>query len=189
MPFEIIHGSDGTYINIMLDKYMSNFISERYVDVEILTDEETGLKIPVSSIVEKDVYKIPTEYFTAGGNQSASNRINLQSKNEDGELTITQITPTIYDSDEEYCLVDPMLFDSSDVLININNNETMAVSMLEMEKIKGVYSANRGTAEFKEVTIIKTIDEFVLIESNEKIKVYDNIILDSSHVKENQIIY
>ncbi|MBD5097909.1 MAG: hypothetical protein HDT40_13120, partial [Lachnospiraceae bacterium] len=96
MPFEIIHGSDGTYINIMLDKYMSNFISERYVDIEILTDEETGLKIPVSAIVEKDVYKIPTEYFTAGGNQSTSNRINLQSKSEDGELTITQITPTIY---------------------------------------------------------------------------------------------
>lgn len=189
MPFEIIHGSDGTYINIMLDKYMSNFISERFVDVEILTDEETGLKIPVSSIVEKDVYKIPAEYFTAGGNQSASNRINLQSKSEDGKLTITQITPTIYDSDEEYCLVDPMLFDSSDVIININTNETMAVSMLETEKIKGVYSANRGTAEFKEVTIIKTIDEFVLIESNEKIKVYDNIILDSSQVKENQIIY
>lgn len=189
MPFEIIYGSDGTYINIMLDKYMSNFISERYVDIEILTDEETGLKIPVSSIVEKDVYKIPTEYFTAGGNQNASNRINLQSKSEDGELTITQIAPTIYYSDEEYCLVDTMLFDKSDVIININTNETMAVSMLETEKIKGVYSANRGTAEFKEVTIIKTIDEFVLIESNEKIKVYDNIILDSSQVTENQIIY
>lgn len=189
MPFEIIYGSDGTYINIMLDKYMSNFISERYVDIEILTDEETGLKIPVSSIVEKDVYKIPTEYFTAGGNQNASNRINLQSKSEDGELTITQIAPTIYYSDEEYCLVDTMLFDKSDVILNINTNETMAVSMLETEKIKGVYSANRGTAEFKEVTIIKTIDEFVLIESNEKIKVYDNIILDSSQVTENQIIY
>ena len=189
MPFEIIHGSDGTYINIKLDKYMSNFISERYVDLEILTDEETGLKIPVSSIVEKDVYKIPTEYFTAGGNQNASNRINLQSKSEDGELTITQIAPTIYYSGEEYCLVDTMLFDKSDVILNINTNETMAVSMLETEKIKGVYSANRGTAEFKEVTIIKTIDEFVLIESNEKIKVYDNIILDSSQVTENQIIY
>ncbi len=189
MPFEIIHGSDGIYINIMLDKYMSNFISERYVDVEILTDEETGLKIPVSSIVEKDVYKIPVQYFTAGGNQSASNRINLQSKSEKGELTITQITPTIYYSDEEYCLVDPMLFENSDVIININTNETLAVSMLETEKIKGVYSANRGTAEFKEITILKTIDEFALIESNEKIKVYDNIILDSSQVKENQIIY
>ncbi len=65
----------------------------------------------------------------------------------------------------------------------------MADWMLETEKIKGAYSANRGTAEFKEVTIIKTIDEFVLIESNEKIKVYDNIILDSSQVTENQIIY
>ncbi len=189
MPFEIINNSDGTYINIKLDKYMANFVSERYVDVEILTEEETGLKIPVSSIVEKEVYKVPVNFLSAGGNQSASNRINLQTKNADGEITLKQITPTVYYSDEEYALVDPVPFNDSDVIIDINTNETIAVSVLGTEKISGVYSANRGTAEFKEVTIIKTIDEFALIESNEKIKIYDNIILDSSEVKENQIIY
>ncbi|MDE6024421.1 MAG: hypothetical protein K2G45_03105 [Lachnospiraceae bacterium] len=189
MPFEIFTGSDGSYINIKIDKFLSNFINERYLSIEIFMEEESGLKVPVSSIVEKEVYKVPIDFFTAGGNQSSTNRLNLQSTSEDGERTIKQIAPTIYKTDEEYCLIDPSSLDTSDVLYNINTNKTLAVSVLETTKLKGVYSANRGTAEFKVVNIIKTIDEFALIESDGTLKIYDNIILDSSSVKENQIIY
>lgn len=189
MPYEIINASDGTYINIKLDKYMSNYVSERYVSIEIMKKEDTGLKIPVSAIVDKEVYKIPISYFSAGSNQSNANRINIQILDENGEITIKQIAPTIYDSDEEYCYVDPLDFSDTDVLLDINSNQTIAVSLLSTNKIQGVYSANRGTAEFKKITIIKTVDEFALIESDEDLKVYDNIVLDSSTVTENQIIY
>ncbi len=189
MPFEIFTGSDGSYINIKIDKYLSNFISERYLSIEIFMEEESGLKVPLSSIVEKEVYKVPVSFFSGGGNQSSTNRLNLQTKSEDGELTLKQIAPTIYETDEEYCLIDPSSLESSDVLYNIETNETLAVSVLETTKLEGVYSANRGTAEFKVVTIIKSIDEFALIESDGTLKIYDNIILDSSSVKENQIIY
>ena len=189
MPYEIINGSDGTYINISLDKYMSNFVSERYLTIEIIKKDDTGLKIPVSAIVDKDVYKIPIDYFSAGSNQSNANRINIQVLDENGEITIKQIAPTIYDSDEEYCYVDPLDFSDTDVLLNINSNQTIAVSLLSTNKIQGVYSANRGTAEFKKITVIKTVDEFALIESDEELKIYDNIVLDSSTVTENQIIY
>lgn len=189
MPYEIINGSDGTYINISLDKYMSNFVSERYLTIEIIKKDDTGLKIPVSAIVDKDVYKIPIDYFSAGSNQSNANRINIQVLDENGEITIKQIAPTIYDSDEEYCYVNPLDFSDTDVLLNINSNQTIAVSLLSTNKIQGVYSANRGTAEFKKITVIKTVDEFALIESDEELKIYDNIVLDSSTVTENQIIY
>ena len=189
MPYEIINGTDGTYINISLDKYMSNFVSERYLTIEILKKDDTGLKIPVSAIVDKDVYKIPISYFSAGSNQSNANRVNIQILDENGEITIKQVAPTIYDSDEEYCYVDPLAFSATDVLLDINSNKTIAVSLLTTSQIQGVYSANRGTAEFKKITIIKTVDEFALIESDEDVKIYDNIILDSSTVKENQIIY
>lgn len=189
MPFEIITGTDGKYIDIILDKYLSNFISERYLNVEILMEEESGLKIPISSLVEKQFYKVPVGFLSGGGNQSANNRLNVQQKDENGEITIKQVAPTVYELDDKYCLVDPNSLDIGDVLYNINNNKTLAVSTLQTETLTGVYSANRGTAEFKLVTIIKKIDEFALIESNERIKLYDNIILDSSKVTENQIIY
>lgn len=189
MPYEIINGSDGTYINISIDKYLSNFLSERFVSIEIIKEEDTGLKVPVSALVEKDIYKIPISYLSAGGNQSSLNRINVQVRDESGEITIKQVTPTIYKTDEEYCYVDPLAFSDTDVLLDINTNQTIAVSLLEINKLTGVYLANRGTAEFRMVTVIKTVDEFALVNNDEELKVYDNIILDSSKVKENQIIY
>ena len=45
------------------------------------------------------------------------------------------------------------------------------------------------SADVRRVTVIKTIDEFVLIESGEELKAYDNIVLDAQSVTENQLIY
>lgn len=190
MPYTIIEKPDGKYINISLNKYMSNFIAERFVSIEIIKPDDEGLKIPVSSIVEKDTYKIPVRYLSGGGNQTNYNRFNIQVKdNETGEVTIKQVLPTIYMMDDEYCYVDPSVFSNSDVLLDITSNNTIAVSLLELNKLQGVYLANRGTAEFRRVTVLKTVDEFSLIKNDEEIKVYDNIILDASSVSENQIIY
>ncbi len=190
MPYEIINGTDGKYLCIKLDKYLSNFISERFVNIEIILDDDTGLKVPVSALVDKKVYKIPKYYFSAGGNQTQSNKINIQVRNEDtGEITLKQVTPTIYITDEAFCYADPLAFQPTDVIIDIESNNTMAVSLIEMESIKGVYTSNRGIAEFRKVSIIKTVDEFALISGDEELKIYDNIILDSSKVSENQILY
>lgn len=190
MPYEIINSTDGRYICIKLDRYLSNFVSERFVNIEIILDDDTGLKVPVSSLVDKEVYKIPKNYFSAGGNQTQSNRVNIQVRNEDtGEITIKQVTPTIYRTDEAFCYADPLAFQPTDVIYDIESNNTMAVSLIDRESIKGVYTANRGIAEFRKISVIKIVDEFALISGDDDLKIYDNIILDSSKVSENQILY
>lgn len=189
MPFEIINNSGDKYLNISLNKFMLNYISERFVSIEIILEDDIGLKVPASALTKKDVYQIPVSYLSAGGNQSSNNRFNVQVMNENNEITIKQIVPTIYMSDEENCYVDPLAFDEKDVLIDIDTNDTLPVSLIPKVSIDGVYSANKGIAEFTKVTIIKTIDEFALVESDESLNIFDNIIFDSSKVTENQIIY
>lgn len=189
MPFTIIEGSDGSYINIAIDKYMSNYLSERFVTVELIQSDESGLKIPSSALVEKQVYRIPLSYLSAGSNQSNENRLNLQRTDDNGNKTIQQMQPKIYKTDEKYAYVDPGGFEDSDILVNITSNATIAASLLELYPLTGVYFANQGIAEFRRVTVIKTIDEFVLIESGEELKAYDNIVLDAQSVTENQLIY
>lgn len=189
MPFTIIEGSDGSYINIAIDKYMSNYLSERFVTVELIQSDESGLKIPSSALVEKQVYRIPLSYLSAGSNQSNENRLNLQRTDDNGNKTIQQMQPKIYKTDEKYTYVDPEGFEDSDILVNITSNATIAASLLELYPLTGVYFANQGIAEFRRVTVIKTIDEFVLIESGEELKAYDNIVLDAQSVTENQLIY
>lgn len=189
MPFTIIEGSDGSYINIAIDKYMSNYLSERFVTVELIQSDESGLKIPSSALVEKHVYRIPLSYLSAGSNQSNENRLNLERADDNGNKTIQQMQPKIYKTDEKYAYVDPKGFEDSDILVNITSNATIAASLLELYPLTGVYFANQGIAEFRRVTVIKTIDEFVLIESGEELKAYDNIVLDAQSVTENQLIY
>ena len=189
MPYTIIQGADGKYINIAIDKYMSNYLSQRFVSVEIVQSDDSGLKIPESAIVEKNVYKIPLSYLSAGSNQTMENRINIQRKDEKGNETIQQMIPRIYKTDEKYAYIDPDGIEDSDVLLDISSNETIAASLLEYETLTGIYFANQGIAEFRQVSIIKTIDEFVLIDGGDELKAYDHIVLNASEVSENQVIY
>lgn len=189
MPYSILTGADGNYINIAIDKYMSNYLSDRFVTIEIIQSDESGLKIPTSALVEKGVYKIPLNYLSAGSNQSSENRINLQRTDENGNQTIQQMQPKIYKTDDRFAYIDPEGIEDSDVLFNITSNETISASLLELYSLTGVYFANQGIAEFRRVSVLKTIDEFVLIESGEELKAYDNIVLDADSVTENQLIY
>lgn len=189
MPYTIIQGADGKYINIAIDKYMSNYLSQRFVSVEIVQSDDSGLKIPESAIVEKNVYKIPLSYLSAGSNQTMENRINIQRKDEKGNETIQQMKPRIYKTDEKYAYIDPDGIEDSDVLLDISSNETIAASLLEYETLTGIYFANQGIAEFRQVSVIKTIDEFVLINGGDELKAYDHIVLNASEVSENQVIY
>lgn len=189
MPYTIIQGADGKYINIAIDKYMSNYLSQRFVSVEIVQSDDSGLKIPESAIVEKNVYKIPLSYLSAGSNQTMENRINIQRKDEKGNETIQQMKPRIYKTDEKYAYIDPDGIEDSDILLDISSNETIAASLLEYETLTGVYFANQGIAEFRQVSVIKTIDEFVLINGGDELKAYDHIVLNASEVSENQVIY
>lgn len=189
MPYTIIQGADGKYINIAIDKYMSNYLSQRFVSVEIVQSDDSGLKIPESAIVEKNVYKIPLSYLSAGSNQTMENRINIQRKDEKGNETIQQMKPRIYKTDEKYAYIDPDGIEDSDILLDISSNETIAASLLEYETLTGVYFANQGIAEFRQVSVVKTIDEFVLINGGDELKAYDHIVLNASEVSENQVIY
>lgn len=49
-------------------KFYGYFCTDRFIDIELILEEETGLKIPNSSIVEKEFFIVPKDYVTQGGN-------------------------------------------------------------------------------------------------------------------------
>ena len=53
----VITGADGkTYGKLDFSKYMVQFVSDRYLDFEIITSAAEGLKIPISSVINKNFY-------------------------------------------------------------------------------------------------------------------------------------
>ena len=61
----IVKGADNeTYLQLSFTNSMITFAKDRFVDIELLLHDETGLKIPNTSIVNKEFYLIPRKYIT-----------------------------------------------------------------------------------------------------------------------------
>ena len=59
---KLLTKSDGIYAMITFSSGMIRFVTERFLDIELVTNSETGLKIPVSSVVSKDFYLISKKF-------------------------------------------------------------------------------------------------------------------------------
>lgn len=188
--FRLTEQDGQNFAIISLNQQMVNYINDRYIDIVILMDQNNGLKIPNTSITEKKVYKIPVEYLSKGSDSTEEHFLNVKKLDEKGEVTIKQVAPTMYKSDDNFCYIDPNDFSTEDVLVNTNNNETMALSQAGTTKLKGVFCVNQGVATFRYIEILYQDDEYTIVEADVDYSVawYDRIVLNQSMVKENQII-
>ncbi len=55
------------YANITFKDSMIRYADERFVNIELILEDESGLKIPKTSVTEKDCYAVPIDYITSGG--------------------------------------------------------------------------------------------------------------------------
>ena len=104
-------------------------------------------------------------------------------------MTVEQIDPDIYITDDEAFYVDPLPFSDSDILIKTDSSDTLPVSTLEHTTIRGVYIANKGVADFSQITVVRTGDEFTIVGTRNRLREFDNIVMDASQVVENQVLY
>ena len=176
---------------LSLNGFLSNYAADRFLPVEIVLDADKGLKIPNSSIIEKDVYLIPLDYLSSGSNSTEAKFFNIKTMNEKGEISITQVDPAIYKKEDSVCYVNPLDFPEGAVLVKNNSDETINISSVQTKKISGVYSANKGIATFKQIEILDTSDEYTIVKKDTQygIALYDHIILNSTTINENEIIH
>ncbi len=201
--YNLIRSGEGYILELPMEKYMIDYVDERFLSVEIILDKYEGLKVPNSALIEKQLYKIPKEYMTKGGNDSSLTKVYVQKVGEDGQVTRELRDPYNYLWNDQDNLVDASSFLDTDVLVLPDSDETLPVTRLERVAVRGVYFCNQGLADFTPVTIVRTGDEFTIVkdkndipqygeETYEKagsLKEYDNIVMDAGKVTENQAIY
>lgn len=188
--FELTKQDNKNFIIISLNQQMVNYINDRFIDIVIIQDQNNGLKIPNTSITKKSVYKIPIDYLSQGSDSTSNTLLNIKALDDKGEVTLKQVSPDIYMTDDDYCYVDPNDFGENDVLVNTQNNDTLALNTAEKAELQGVFCVNQGVATFRYIDILYQDDEYTIVrpEVPYSIAWYDRIILDQSLVKENQII-
>lgn len=176
------------YLVLSLRSAMIRYAKERYIEVELLLNEETGLKIPNSSITQKEFYTVPVAFFTKGGD---SNRDGLLVERTDssGKKTTEFVTPTIYYETDEYYYIDSETVSSEDVLLQPDSSATCTVGE-HTAVLQGVYNINKGYAVFKQIDILYQNEEYAIVRTGTTygIALYDHIALDGTKIHENELI-
>ena len=167
---------------------MVRYANERYLDIELILEDESGLKIPKSAETEKEFYVVPNTYITQGGN-SSSDGVMRQRKDSDGNSITEFLQVTVYNEQDELVYLDPNEFKTGDVLIKPDSSETYPLK--EKRSLKGVFSINKGYAVFKQIKVLCESDDYYIIEEGNSFGLsnYDHIALDSHNIKENDVVF
>lgn len=186
---EVITGTDQkTYVKLNFNNSMLTFATDRFINIELITDVENGLKVPNSAIVEKEFFLIPTEYVTKGGNGSEDGVLR-ETYNEDGTMIPEFIPITIYNEENGEYYIDDSSLRIGDNLDKPESTDKYTIS--KAGTLIGVYNINKGYADFKQIHILNQNDEYAIIESNTNygLVTYDYIVLDAESVAEDEFIY
>jgi hypothetical protein len=179
---------DDYYALLTMDKHLANYISERYLDVELDFDSVEGLKIPLTSIIEKDFYLVPLEYFSMGA-ESTENGLIKEIYSESGDVTFKFVPTEIYYQDDAYAYVDALMFPAGTWIHSSTNSDRYQLT--QMNKLTGVYNVNLGYAVFKRIEILYQNEEYCIIDKNTEngLSAYDHIALDGTTAVDQGIIY
>ena len=188
--YSVVETKDGYSLGkLTFDKYMVQFISNRYAEFDIQSLVVNGLKIPSKCVLEKDFYTIPVEYMAKGGDGVSDGFYKQVDK--DGTISTVFVPEDIIKITDANCYISTENKDivSGDKLIKPDSNDIFEVS--NKEKLLGVYNINKGYTVFKNIDILGSNKEFYIVDKGTKygLKVYDHILLNPDGFKEGEFIY
>lgn len=180
--------ADGNwYANLAFTNSMITFATDRFIDIELLTETTNGLKIPKTALVDGEFYIVPADYVTEGstGNSSVLREI----YDENGEKSTEVVTVTVYNEEDGNVWLDQDALRSGDILDKLDSNDTYTVA--QTGQLTGVYNINEGYADFRQVTVIAENDEYAIVESNSTygLREYDYIVLDATTMTPDEFLY
>lgn len=177
---------DGNYYGVLnFDNSMIRYASERFLNVELILEDESGLKIPKTSVVEEQFFVIPKDYITNGGNSSSEGVMVLDSK---GNVSFQAVE--IYDtSDDGEIYLSRDQIKSGTVIVKPDSSDTYTIE--NTKPLKGVYNINKGYAIFKKVSILCENDEYYIVQEGDSygLSNYDHIIQNGTGVSSDDVVF
>jgi len=176
-------GEDESFVVLRVTKNMLDYIDKRSISFEI-SRSEVGLKIPLSSVVQKTILKVPKEYvrdnyvIKVSGDNKESIIIENSGSDSEGKF--------VYTREQESGLKLGDRIQNPDSLEDI-------YEIKEVINTQGVYIINSGIAEFKTLNMDGYSENSTHIiikpENNPKIRLYDRVLTDTTNVQEKEMVY
>ena len=177
---------EGTYYGCLdFDNSMIRYAEDRFLNVELILEDESGLKIPRSAVVDQKFYVIPKVYITTGGNSSSSG---IMVRKSNGS---TEFMPVdIYDvSDEGEVCISRDEIDEGTTILKPDSGETYVIG--KTKSLQGVYNINKGYAVFKKVKILCENDEYYIVREGEDYSLsnFDHIVQNGKTVNADEVVF
>lgn len=184
--FSIYNTADSNLGFLSFDHSMVRYAGERFLDIELILEDESGLKIPKSAITKKDFYLVPEDYLTQGGNSSGTGVL-IEGDKDSAEFKNVEVY--YRDNDTGMAYLDPNDFEKGDVLIKPDSNDTWPLK--ETDSLSGVFNINKGYAVFRQIHVLSESEEYYIAASGNDygLSNYDHIALDSSTIHENDVVF
>ena len=177
---------DGEYYGCLdFDNSMIRYAEDRFLNVELILEDETGLKIPKSSVVDQKFYVIPQDYMTTGGNSSSSG---IMVRNKDGSMEFVPVD--IYDvSDEGEVCISRDDVEEGTTIVKPDSDESYVIG--KTRSLQGVYNINKGYAVFKKVRILCENDEYYIVREGEDYSLsnFDHIVQNGKSVNADDVVF
>lgn len=201
--FSIMEIEGEKYGKLIFNNGLIRYASDRFLDIELVTNTVNGLKIPLSSIVTKEFYTIPSEYATTN-EETQQTGFMVEEVNKEGKIVNTFVNSTIYasepvessgapqekETEKRYTYyVDKSEFDEGDAIISQNGQGRYIVG--DVGVLEGVYCINKGYAVFRKIEILDQNEEYAIVSKDTSYGLvrYDHIVRNADSVKEEDILY
>ena len=169
-----------TFVVLTFTNSMITFCRDRFLNIELITEEERGLKIPNSAIVDREFYLIPKDYIIRNNDNSTG--VLRERYDEQGNETSEFVNVSIYNETEIEYFVDVAELRARDILIKPDSTDRFAVG--KKDTLTGVYNINKGYPDFRQIIRKSSNEEYAIVKSNTTygLSVYDYIVLDAKAV-------
>ena len=203
--FEVVKIDGGKYGKIDFNKGLIRYASDRFLDIELVTNNVTGLKIPLTSIVTKEFFTLPSTFATTNEETGAVSFL-VAERGENGKTETKVVSPTVYatfrnpktkittgeetpEEDTYTYYVDMTTFNAGDEIVKRDSKAKYVVG--EKAALEGVYCINQGYAVFRRIEILDQNEEYAIISRNTAYGLirYDHIVRNADKVKEEDILY
>ena len=188
--FSFIRIGNIPYGRIRLHNSLVRFVPDRFVEIELLPDRETGLKIPSSAVVNKHFYRISPDYIMPNLDNENEVTIYRETFGKDGSSILSYVTVSVYGRMEGDYLLDTSSFNQEDYLLMPDGDTKHKVVDKDLVEIRGVYNINQRYAIFRQVSVEAENEEFCVVKPDSVygLAAHDFIALDASAVSDNDVI-
>ncbi len=190
--FSVVENGGDYFGKIKLHNSLVRYVSDRFLEIELILDQKVGLKVPQSAIDTQVFYALPQDYVIVNNDTDKEITLLRQTFAKDGSEHTDYITATVYDKTEDNrYLISSTLLNEGDYVLMKDTTKKHPVTDDDKVKIQGVYNINRGYAIFRQVTIVDENEEFCVVDPNNPygLAAHDFIALDASSVEADDLIH